>query len=105
MSAPRPPSLGDGWGTRASNLRAEVGEGICQGCGGAGSRAAREWNEKAVKWQRECLWEMERKTLPWWEGVRWSLRPGLRALGTPSPAPGVIPPHWSRSGASAVTSA
>lgn len=54
---------GGGWGACVSDLGAEVGEGICQGCGRAESRAAGEWNEKAVKWQSKCLWEMERKTL------------------------------------------
>ena len=60
-------------------------EGICQGCGGPESRAAGEWNEKAVEWRSKCLREMERKTLPGLEGVRRSLSPGLPALGTPAP--------------------
>lgn len=58
------------------------------GCGRAKSRAAGEWNEKAVKWQSKCLWEMERKTLSWWEGMRGHLSPRLPALGTSTHTPG-----------------
>lgn len=98
MSAPaRPPTLWEQkWvGCLCSDLGAEVGEGICQGCGGAESRAAGEWNEKAVKWQSKCLWEMEGKTIPCWERMRGHLALGS-VPGHPSHTPGTAGPPWGR---------
>lgn len=57
-------------------------------CAGAESRAAGEWNEKAFKWHSKCLWEMEKETLPWWEGTR-----GRRSLGLSAQAPQSLSKH------------
>lgn len=81
-----------------------MGEGIRQGCGGAESRAAGEWNEKAVKWQSKCLWEMEGKTIPCGEGMRRHLALGSLP-GHPSRTPGTAGPPWGRAYAPTVASA